>query len=691
MTNPIVTFSPFAGAGAQFFDSNGIPLAGGLLYSYAAGTTTPQATYTTPVGNIANSNPIVLDAAGRTPQEIWLLNGYSYKFILQSSTATQIGSYDNIPNTSLNVPIINDASSVAYQEGYTVTAGSFVVGKTYLIASIGTTNFTTIGAASNTVGIYFVATGVGSGTGTAQLSRTVQSKLQEFISVKDFGAVGDYNPSTGSGTNDTNAINAAIAACAASSSTLFFPSGTYKITSNINISVDSYWDGVIAPVGLGNVSTPASAVAVTISGGGTSHYNITVSGESDATQKTNYVVGILVTAYQVALYEPSVISMGIGLFFYPTVTSQLSVYQPNLYLNSTGISFLAASLATQTNIISVFGGSVNNCSDYTIYYGDTRFPIYYPTTVPANQPYGSNCTFVGTQLMGTGIVSQVTAFGMFGCNFEYANYGDGKAIQLNDYVRGATFDTCYFSGFKYAVYSNGGDNVSGVSMKNTTYNAVTICGLYITGSVYSYWYENGLKISTSFANGIEVHTGQSQVSFTNCTFKELNWTDQGIIKGVQTTDFDTGNLLGSGVVRSGTTVKTNSKVNGRTYTSPELTVGGFLNGYQFTFGAPTDVYGFNAGDAYVLSGQLPGVINNINYETGVVNLSDAFSGSTVAANISQIATPLQSVFYSSLSPSTGTWAVGDIAFNSAPASGQPKGWVCTVAGTSGTWISMGNL
>jgi hypothetical protein len=49
----------------------------------------------------------------------------------------------------------------------TVTAGSFAVGTEYTIASIGTTDFTAIGAASNTVGVVFTATGVGTGTGTA--------------------------------------------------------------------------------------------------------------------------------------------------------------------------------------------------------------------------------------------------------------------------------------------------------------------------------------------------------------------------------------------------------------------------------------------------------------------------------------------------------------------------------------------
>lgn len=51
--------------------------------------------------------------------------------------------------------------------GSTVTAGSFVIGTYYTILTVGTTSFTTIGAASNTVGVAFIATGAGTGTGTA--------------------------------------------------------------------------------------------------------------------------------------------------------------------------------------------------------------------------------------------------------------------------------------------------------------------------------------------------------------------------------------------------------------------------------------------------------------------------------------------------------------------------------------------
>jgi len=92
-----INLSAFAGAGAQFSDANGAPLTGGLIYTYLSGTTTPVTTYTTRDGTTNNTNPIVLDAAGRTPNEIWLDGGVLYKFILKTSAFVQIGSYDDIP------------------------------------------------------------------------------------------------------------------------------------------------------------------------------------------------------------------------------------------------------------------------------------------------------------------------------------------------------------------------------------------------------------------------------------------------------------------------------------------------------------------------------------------------------------------------------------------------------------------
>jgi hypothetical protein len=98
-----VLLSP-VGNGQQFFDNNGVPLAGGLIYTYQAGSSTLLTTYTTVNGTIANTNPIVLDASGRTPNEIWMLTGYSYKFIIQTSAAVTLQTLDNLYPILQNAP-----------------------------------------------------------------------------------------------------------------------------------------------------------------------------------------------------------------------------------------------------------------------------------------------------------------------------------------------------------------------------------------------------------------------------------------------------------------------------------------------------------------------------------------------------------------------------------------------------------
>ncbi len=103
-----VSLSPIAGAGWQFFDNNGNPLSGGKLFTYAAGTTTNQATYTSSSGNTAHTNPIILDSAGRVPgsSEVWLADGQRYKFLLKTSADVQLWSADNVSG-------INDFSGLS--------------------------------------------------------------------------------------------------------------------------------------------------------------------------------------------------------------------------------------------------------------------------------------------------------------------------------------------------------------------------------------------------------------------------------------------------------------------------------------------------------------------------------------------------------------------------------------------------
>lgn len=77
----------------RFFDEDGNPLAGGKLFSYYAGTSTPLATYTDQSGLTANTNPVILDANGEA--NVWI-NTAAYKFVLKDANDVVLFTVDNV-------------------------------------------------------------------------------------------------------------------------------------------------------------------------------------------------------------------------------------------------------------------------------------------------------------------------------------------------------------------------------------------------------------------------------------------------------------------------------------------------------------------------------------------------------------------------------------------------------------------
>ena len=174
----------------QFFTAGGIPLVGGHLYTYAAGTTTPLATYTDASGTTQNPVDIELDARGEAPNGVWL-NGASYKFVLASADApaVPIWTVDNIEAQEA----INDL--LAFEALLAGSTGSTLVG--------------------------FTQTGPGT-------TRTVQSKLSDSYSVADFG----FSTSASAAANTTAFANAWNI-----SRQLTIPAGTYNVGALPNFAI----------------------------------------------------------------------------------------------------------------------------------------------------------------------------------------------------------------------------------------------------------------------------------------------------------------------------------------------------------------------------------------------------------------------------------------------------------------------
>jgi len=254
-----VNLSPIGGVAGQFFDNNGNPLTGGKIFTYAAGTTTPQATYTSAGGGTPHANPIILDAAGRVPGgEIWLTDGLQYKFVIKTSTDVQIGSYDNIIGINSNFVNYTNAQEIqtatAGQTVFTLTTMAYQPGTNSLSVFVDGVNQYGPGSSyayqetSDTVVTFTTGLHVGaevkfttsainaSSAGDAEqvsytppftggVATNVEAKLAQMVSVTDFGAAGDGV------TDDTAAFQAALD----NGKPFAIPQGQYLVTDSLQI------------------------------------------------------------------------------------------------------------------------------------------------------------------------------------------------------------------------------------------------------------------------------------------------------------------------------------------------------------------------------------------------------------------------------------------------------------------------
>jgi len=180
----------------RFVDNNGNPLAGGKVFTYAAGTTTKQASYTDSTGSTPNANPVLLDARGEA--SIWLDQSLAYKVVIAPSTDTDPPTNPIWTQDGISAPIAAAALN------------SYIA----LLAS-----------ASGALSVGYAQSGTGATT------TTVQARLQRIVDIVDFGGTPDNSTD-----NYTPLVNAVSRLAAGG--TLRFPyiAGTANIYKFVAIS-----------------------------------------------------------------------------------------------------------------------------------------------------------------------------------------------------------------------------------------------------------------------------------------------------------------------------------------------------------------------------------------------------------------------------------------------------------------------
>lgn len=635
-----VNLSPVGGVAAQFFTNTGAVLTGGKLYTYAAGTTTPQTTFTSSNGGTAWTNPIVLDAAGRVPSggEIWLTDGISYKFVLKDSNDVLIATYDNITGINSNsVSFTNQQQivtatanqtvfnlSISYQPGtnslsvFVDGVNQYGPGAQYAYTETDSDTVTFVSGLHVGAQVKFTTTqqqGAGAvnasqvtynPAGATAVATNVQTKLRETISVKDFGATGDGT------TDDTTAINNAIAylKSLARGGNLYFPAGTYSVSS-VNASsfgdafsknLRMYGDGIFASRIVGN--TTGKIVVDCIGSNNIEIAELFIGNTGGAVPQT-------------------------GLLLARSTTSQNCNGGRITNISIDGSFSIAAciSIAAESTVwVAPRFSNTNSSANYTTFY----------TSISNNMGVTSD--------NGTIFASSNTDVTMFKPTF-YAPFNGAYPVR-------------FYGGAGYDIYSGFVVCGNGINAKLITYEVIAGTGIFrgevvwheplFEGASYDTHYLIGDAAVTNYFYGINQKGGYCN-HYTAAAFPVV---------------------LGD-------------------------TTGGRIAQYQL-FDCEFSSIRFNPGgvapyvSVYVLNNTFMDLLNTNSSATVIVTGYTA--NSTIRANVYNLTgtsagVPIQ--IGGTAPPTTGTYPKNFIVWNENPSSGGYVGWVCTTAGTPGTWKTFG--
>jgi len=466
--------------------------------------------------------------------------------------------------------------------------------------------------------------------GTGAVLTNVQAKLRESVSVLDFGA----------GNTDVE-INTAITYCLANNKDLFVPSGSYTISAPIVIALnnlgryfemygDVKTDFTCAFVGNMFVVGDASYEGTQLGYGSVKIKNINMVAGATTTSTAIQVRGQKHIHFE-DFYISGTWSVGIGM---------KSVYATPKIIN------VRINLGNSSGYGIVSHGQVNN-----ILYEGVQF-------------LGCSRGFYASTDSGNGIVTgELDANTFSNCDFE----GNVQAI-LIDSPYGCSALRIINNHFE----SNTGAEITINNYTSTS--VVTVArGITITGNIFLYF--NQIKVGNSNSGG--------QVMGVNFSTNRLvgNITNSLMIgtecASVTSCSYTFGNSFEG----------TNPNVIEKVVASPlisEPVYEGFGSAMVQYKTAPTLPFG--VADTKGMPGDLRWDSKAIYFRTeaaGWTYLPFAYAGTYPITSTTQNR--------DTAAPTTGAWLRGDTVWNSAPVAGGTIGWVCTTAGTPGTWKTFGAI
>lgn len=254
MTSAVAQLAPLA---KVQFNQGGVPLNGGKLFTYAAGTTTKQNTYTDETGATPNTNPIILDSNGQA--SVWCDITLSYKFTLSPSTDTDpptnaYWTVDNIGGQLFNASVatqgagmVGYGSSVTYPSNTVGSALNAVSSLSYC-ANLAALRAVTVGGLAQVAGAFSQGDG-GGGTYWYNSSDTTSSDnggsiivatngYRWYLTSQNLGSVRQFSAKGDGSTNDGPAVRNAVAATAKYfGGAIRVPYGTFALDATSGASI----------------------------------------------------------------------------------------------------------------------------------------------------------------------------------------------------------------------------------------------------------------------------------------------------------------------------------------------------------------------------------------------------------------------------------------------------------------------